>query len=257
MYNIDSSNNQKYKQLKKLKQKKYRVRDNQILIEGPLVLEEIQDLGILKEIFIEKGREEEIFRTYPWLLSTKVEITLLARDLFREIQDTQQSQGVIGLGTNPVKKLDKPILRGRYLYTDGIQDPGNMGGLIRSSEAFSFDGVLLGPDSVDPTNPKVIRSTMASLFRQNIFILEDQVLEGLVEGGQKILVLDLDGDYCFDEMRSLEDIILVVGNEANGPREKIRNMAQRVLTIPLSQTINSLNANVAASIAMYELRGGR
>lgn len=257
MIEIDSSQNTRFKLLKKLKEKKYRQRENKLLIEGPVVLEEIKGLGILEALFIEKGREEDLRKNFPRLFEWIGPIFILTRELFKQLQDTNNSQGIIGLGQNPIKKFEESHLRGRFLYTDGIQDPGNMGGLIRSCEAFSFNGIILGPNCVDPTNPKVVRASMASFFRLDILEITDENLETILQNGQSLFVLDLNGKESFEAAKTKEDFILVVGNEANGPRSYICSLAKEVFTIPLSEHVNSLNANVAASIAMYELKGGR
>lgn len=256
MVNIDSHNNLRFKAIKKLKDKKYRMIENRLLVEGPVVLSEIIKFNYIEELIIEDEKKKELQKKFPNLLTNTQNIISLSKDLFKKLQDTEQSQGIIGVVKNPVKNINFNRLQGRYLYTDGIQDPGNMGGLIRSCEAFSFDGILLGPHCVDVTNPKVIRSSMASIFRLNVYSIEDFLLEELIKNGQFLIVLDLDGKMTFENIKDINDLILVVGNEAKGPRDTIKNLAKEIITIPLSKNVNSLNANVAASIAMYELRGG-
>lgn len=145
--------------------------------------------------------------------------------------------------------LDNPSI----LFLDGIQDPGNMGTIIRSADAFNIDGIILGDGSVDPYNSKVVRATMGSIFRVPLYVCDNSIgsLESLKNKGFNILATSLDGMNIYDGDFN-NKFICVIGNEANGVSPRILDMADRRIKIPMPGNAESLNAGVAASIIMYE-----
>ncbi|MCD1147162.1 RNA methyltransferase [Peptoniphilus sp. KCTC 25270] len=256
MKKLDSLENPVFKKAKKLKEKKNRLLTGKILVEGPVVISEILPFGMVERLFYREGEEGKMEEDFSLLKEASLPKNILSKKLFSQLQGTESSQGVIAMVKNPVLPFEGESIEGKYLYVDGIQDPGNLGGMIRSCEAFSFDGVFLGPNTVESTNPKAIRSSMASLFRLPIYTIEDEALQKILAQGTKMYVLDLGGTAKLEEIKEEKNIILVVGNEAKGPRVEIKKWATDRVEIPLSENVDSLNANVAASIAMYVLQGG-
>ena len=251
MKRIDSEKNERFKNWKKLKDKKYRERFDELLVEGSVVIDEVYREGYVKEILIdeEKLHLSEDFHTMD------VPLTVLNHALFEELVSTETSQGAIAVCRHFLKDLKEFPTTGKFLYTDGIQDPGNLGGMIRSAEAFCFDGILLGKGTVDPGNDKCVRSSMASAFRVPIAKITDADLKELHD---KIAfyALDIRGQTIESDLSTEEDLVLIVGNEARGLREETLELVDYKLRIPMKETIDSLNANVATSIAMFMI-GGR
>lgn len=253
MKKIDSSNNRRFKGWKKLKEKKYRDRERKVLVEGLVVIAEIAELGYIETLLIDEMKEGEVCEI---LDPIDVEKIVLSHDLFTALAATKTSQGAIAVCRHFLRDVDDLPRKGRFIYVDGIRDPGNLGGLIRSAEAFSFDGVLLGPKTVDSGNDKSIRASMASAFRVPIAVLEDEDLESF-KANCIFYALDIRGETLDPSHRFEENAVLIVGNEAHGIREALLDRVDRKLRIPMKETIDSLNANVAASIAMFVLQGGR
>lgn len=251
MKRIDSEKNERFKNWKKLKDKKYRERFDELLVEGSVVIEEVYREGFVKEILIdeEKLHLSEDFQTMD------VPLTALNHALFEELVSTKTSQGAIAVCRHFLKDLKEFPTTGKFLYTDGIQDPGNLGGMIRSAEAFHFDGILLGKGTVDPGNDKCVRSSMASAFRVPIAKI---TVADLKELHDKIAfyALDIRGQTMKSDLTTEDDLVLMVGNEARGLREETLELVDYKLRIPMKETIDSLNANVATSIAMFMI-GGR
>lgn len=251
MKRIDSEKNERFKNWKKLKDKKYRERFGEILVEGSVVIEEIYREGYVKEILIDE-KKLHLSENYQTM---DVPVTVLNHALFEELVSTETSQGAIAVCRHFLKDLKDFPTTGKFLYTDGIQDPGNLGGMIRSAEAFYFDGILLGKGTVDPGNDKCVRSSMASAFRVPITKITDDELKKLHEK-MPVYALDIRGQTMKSDLTTEDDLVLMVGNEARGLREETLELVDYKLRIPMKETIDSLNANVATSIAMFMI-GGR
>lgn len=251
MKTIDSKDNRRLKSWKKLKDKKYRNASNALLVEGAVVIEEVLAEGFVKELIVDKDKLNE---HRDLIEGAAVETTVLDHRLFEELASTESNQGIIALCRSFLVEAKSLPKAGRFLYTDGIQDPGNLGGMIRSAEAFHFDGVLVGPGTVDPTNDKCIRASMASAFRLPVAYVSDEELLVYKEHC-RFVALDIRGEGMTIDGEN-KDIVLLVGNEAHGLREDILNEVDLRLRIPMKETIDSLNVNVAASIAMFVIEGG-
>ena len=251
MKRIDSEKNERFKNWKKLKDKKYRERFGEILVEGSVVIEEIYREGYVKEILIDE-KKLHLSENYQTM---DVPVTVLNHALFEGLVSTETSQGAIAVCRHFLKDLKEFPTTGKFLYTDGIQDPGNLGGMIRSAEAFHFNGILLGKGTVDPGNDKCVRSSMASAFRVPIAKITDDELKKLHEK-MPFYALDIRGQIMKSALTIEDDLVLMVGNEARGLREETLELVDYKLRIPMKETIDSLNANVATSIAMFMI-GGR
>lgn len=252
MNSIGSKENRRFKSWKKLKDKKYRKASGTLLVEGAVVIEEIMAEGYVKELIVDK---EKVDQHRPLIETAEVEVTLLDHRLFNELVSTETDQGILALCRSFLVDAANLPKSGRFLYADGIQDPGNFGGMIRSAEAFHFDGVLVGPGTVDPTNDKCIRASMASAFRLPVAYVTDEKLFAYKERGALFAALDIRGEGMAVEGEN-KNIVLIVGNEARGIREELLEKVDLRLRIPMKETIDSLNANVAASIAMFVIEGG-
>lgn len=156
----------------------------------------------------------------------------------------------------------KSLFRGErrlILILESLQDPGNLGTILRTGEGAGIDGVILNHTSVDPYMPKVIRSTMGSIYRVPIAVAEDlePVVSSLKDSGVRVFAAHLKGRKSYYEQAYLKDTCFMIGNEANGLSEPLAQMATDYIRIPMSGQVESLNAGVAAALLMYEAKRQR
>ena len=231
---ISSVNNEKVKYWASLKLKKNRDKDKCFLVEGNHLIKEAKEKGlVISTISISDNNAD--------FLVTK------------EISD----QKSISDNAAIVRYIPEQEIKGNVLILDDIQDPGNLGTLIRSSIAFGFSNIIMSEGSVDLYNPKVIRATEGMIF--NINAIRTNIIEyipKLKEMGYKILVSDVvDGNDIKNE--SCNNIALVLGNEGKGVHSDIKNLCDEVINIKMDNACESLNVGVAGSILMYEVYNGR
>ncbi len=176
---------------------------------------------------------------------------LVTPETLAKVADTQTPQGVVAVfRPRPRRLVD--LGRGLVVVLDNLQDPGNVGTVIRSLEAMGGAGVVMA-GGVDPYNPKVVRGAMGSLFRLPVVKAPlDESLRTLRAAGRRIYVADAGGDLLPWTADLMEEAVLVIGNEGAGPSETARSMADGVISIPMPGPTESLNAGVAASLLIYE-----
>lgn len=240
---IQSKDNKYYKYLKKFLQKKYRYEENLFLVEGPIVFKEAIKYMAPSYIAIRDDKEEQ----YKDLLEDR-DYFIFPSHLFNKISDSQSPQGIISYFPMVHKKFQEKS--GKFLYLDKISDAGNMGTIIRTADAFNLSGVIISEDSCDIYNPKTIRATMASIFRVPIYFLKE---DELIKNNFKIIVSALEDSKPIKECDLSGDLILVIGNEAHGVSQKILERANLKVKIPIRDSVDSLNAGVAAGIFAYEM----
>ncbi|MFN1836208.1 TrmH family RNA methyltransferase [Balneola sp. MJW-20] len=254
---MKSASNKEIKLLRKLAKKKYRDRENMFIVEGERAVEQVLDNGIIeiKGIFI----SEEILRSdYP------AKCKRIEHELFLELADTEQTQGILALCRKPDEPNIDQIMNqdsGMILATDAIQDPGNMGTLIRTASWYGAMCLLAGHGSVDIFNPKVVRSTAGATGTvPGISAHLPEIFKDFKDQGWEILLLD--GSEESVEMTDIkvpEKYILVVGNEGNGIQSILLNSSYTKVRIPRKSPktwVESLNAGIAAAVAMYHFSRG-
>ena len=235
---ITSVNNEKVKYWNSLKLKKNRDRDKCFLIEGDHLIKEAKEKGlVINTISINDNNAD----------------FLVTKEIMKKISD----QKSISDNAAIVKYIPEQKISGNVLILDDIQDPGNLGTLIRSSIAFGFDNIILSDESVDLYNPKVIRATEGMIF--NINVIRTNIIEyipKLKEMGYKILVSDVvSGKDIKDEI--CNNIALVLGNEGKGVHKNIKELCDELVNIKMDKACESLNVGVAGSILMHEVYNGR
>jgi len=143
----------------------------------------------------------------------------------------------------------------RLIAMDGVQDPGNVGTIIRTADAAGFEGIILSNQCADVFSPKVLRATMGSIFRMGIRMTEDLpgLLAGMVKAGASVLSSQLDGEPFYQRSAMNERFVLVIGSEGNGVTDEVKAVATHKVKLPMRGGAESLNAAVAAGIMMYEL----
>jgi TrmH family RNA methyltransferase len=185
-----------------------------------------------------------------------VELAEVSEKDFRSAAETESPQGVIAIGEIPARSLDTLEVGSmcRLLLLDGVQDPGNVGTILRTAAALGATATIALPGTVDLWNAKVIRSSMGAQFAHPSFHAElDETLSFLERGGIELWATDSGGESLRRE-RAPARLAIAVGNEGSGVSPKIREKAQKTIALPLSSNVESLNVAVAAGIILYELR---
>ena len=246
METITSARNPRVLAWRSLRDKKGRAEQNAFLVEGTKMVQEALSSGFdVRAVLL---REE----TVPSFdLPASVPVYQLPGHVFQSVCDTKTPQGVAAVLSRRVL----PLAGSRFLALDGIQDPGNMGTMIRTADAAGFEGLLLSPDCVDIFSPKVLRATMGSIFRMTFAFPDDlpSCLRELREKGFSVLSSQLDGEPFYDRENVSSSLVLIVGNEGNGISEPVKAEATHRLRLPMRGGAESLNAAVAAGIMMYDL----
>lgn len=180
---------------------------------------------------------------------------VVSDSVFSSVADTQTPQGILGIVRMSVYQ-PADLMRGertQLLILEGIQDPGNLGTMLRTGEGAGLTGVIMDRTTVDLFNPKVIRSTMGSIYRMPYLIAENlrEMLSMLKEQGICLYAAHLGGSVCYDRPDYTKPCGFLIGNEGNGLTDETADMAERVI-IPMEGQVESLNAAVSAAILMYE-----
>ena len=171
--------------------------------------------------------------------------------MFSAVSDTKTPQGVVAVLTLETKPASGPHL----LALDGVQDPGNVGTIVRTADAAGFDGILFSRECADLFSPKVLRATMGSIFRLGFSFPPSlpEALENIKKKGFSVLSSQLDGEPFYERSDVAPSFVLVVGNEGNGVSDAVKAVATHHLCLPMRGGAESLNAAVAAGIMMYDL----
>ncbi len=254
---ITSKDNPVIKLYQKLSSsKKERIQYGLFVLEGQRIVEDAvnEESSITHLIFTEKAYEKFRNKIQADLRNTKT--IVISNELGKKISSTDNTQGIFAICRIPEKR--KPVFSGdeKYIVLYGLQDPGNVGMIIRTADALGMDGVILS-GSCDLYSPKVIRSTMGSVFRTNIFIENDteNLFSMLNKNGvyTSASVIDEDAESITKcDFKGRQAVF--IGNEGNGLPENIAVRCDRRITIPMNGSINSLNAAMASGILMWELK---
>lgn len=232
---ISSSQNQQFKSLKKILT--HPGQSPFVLLEGYRAYEQLKEDGVPLEVYLEEDQPE-------------IEgATLLTKELFRELVVTENPQGIFC----KVEKREKPFDEGMILLLDGIQDPGNLGTLLRSAHAFGINNVLLIKGSCSIYNDKVLRSSMGAVMSLSIKEKADvQDVEKLMQEGYSLVCAEMRGESY--KKLSPGKLMLCIGNEAKGIRKEITDLCRNFYRIPMKGSQESLNAAIAGSIFMAHLQ---
>lgn len=250
---IQSKENTLIKYVKKLREKKHRLENSAFLIEGFRFVEEALNSNYeVQNTFI----DEEVMNKLPAGLlegiKNKSRVSIVKHSLFKELCNTENPQGIATIVI--MKKYDRLSAEGFYVLADKVQDPGNMGTIIRTAHAAGAQGVIYTKGTVDIYNEKTLRSTMGSIF--HIPVIEDDSLSitnSLKEKGFKVIVSTLDTDNNFFNVDLTGNLIISIGNEGNGISDEVMSMADIKLKLPMPGGAESLNVSVASGIMIYEI----
>jgi TrmH family RNA methyltransferase len=248
---ISSRANARVKQLRAAFQGHARLSGGMVAIEGDHLLEEALRSGmVLKTVFVSERRE------VPKIVPRGVEVMRLTEEVFGSVVETQSPQGVAALIVPPVWVVDDVMGSGAaaplVLVAVGLQDPGNLGTLVRSAEAFGAAGVLTTPGTVSAWNQKALRASVGSVFRVPVVAVDASEIEGLKRLGVRLIAaVGSDGvDVMTADLRRA--CAVMIGNEGSGLGAEWIAMCDARVTIPCPGPVESLNAAVAGSLLLYE-----
>lgn len=235
---ITSLNNDKIKELVKLKDKKYRDKIGMFFIEGRDIVLEAYKNSLLKELYVLENTVVDIDVPY----------TYVSYEVMKKISDMESVSDYYGV----CYKKEEAAIGNKIIVLDNIQDPGNLGTIIRSAVAFNFDSVVISKGTVDLYNPKVIRSTKGMLFNMNVIVRDlEEFINSL--SGYTVCGTDVVNGHNIRAIDIPEKVVLIIGNEGRGISDNIRTLCDEFIYIDMSSLCESLNASVAASILMYEV----
>ena len=251
MQKITSAKSPAVQRLKELKTAKGRRKEGLFLVEGEVMIREALSCGLKA---VEVIAEEKFEGFAGELEKTGIRVSIAPRSLIESISETQTPQGICAAFEMP-EAVNIAGLPDRIVALDGVQDPGNVGTIWRTADAAGFQAMLLGAGSADPLSPKVQRAAMGSGFRVNYAHAENlsETLLKLRENGWHVIASDLKGADFYARGELGEKFVLVIGNEARGISDAVREAADVRLKLPMRGGAESLNAAVAAGIMMYEL----
>ena len=256
MHTITSTQNEKYKFFKSLKQKKYRTKTGLYTVEGMKSVLDAASSGAQTEALIVS---ESFFKSQKSSIPRQTEIYSVSDSIFAPLSDTEAPQGIIAVIKKDCEKEFLPDLSKAYIYCDRLQDPGNLGTIIRTADAAGFGGILLSNDCADLYSPKTVRSSMGSFFHiqayENCSLCTLSKLKTLGFSVVCGILSDKTIDYTAADFT--KPVLLVIGNEANGICDEILKISDCDVKIPISGKAESLNAAVAAGILMYEVNRQR
>lgn len=254
---ITSTSNAKVKRLVNLKKKrKLRDEESVFLVEGVRMFREVPKERLL-EIYVTESflkKEEKLVKKKAAEAGAAVEV--FADHVFEYVSDTKTPQGILCIVRQMEYSTEK-LMDGKaplLLVLDNIQDPGNLGTIVRTAEGAGVTGIIMSQDTVDIYNPKTIRSTMGSVYRMPFVYEEDLpgVLEKMNLQGIHTFAAHLEGACSYDAADYRKGSAFLIGNEGNGLRDSVARCAGQYIKIPMCGQVESLNAAIAASVLMFE-----
>ncbi|MCI8300698.1 MAG: RNA methyltransferase [Lachnospiraceae bacterium] len=249
---ITSTSNPQMKYIMQLNKKaKTRYEQRVFVVEGVKMCRETPKEQIEKiyvsERFMQTSDKAELWK--------KCAYEVVSERVFQGICDTKTPQGILCLVKMPQYELqDLLVKKAHLLILEDIQDPGNLGTMLRTGEGAGITGVIMSRGTVDIFHPKVIRSTMGSLFRVPFYVAEDlsHTIHSIKEQGVTVYAAHLKGSLSYDKADYTDSCGFLIGNEGNGLSAEIASLADTYIRIPMQGKIESLNAATAAALLMYE-----
>ena len=253
---IQSKDNKTIKHIISLQQRKYRQKFGEYTVEGIRAVTDIGKKDFLRSILIRESKRSEL---EPLVEKgfTVSSVYVVQDPIFDKIEHSVNGQGILGIAKKCVNDLHSLIVEdGLYVALDGVQDPGNLGTIIRTAVAAGAKGIFLLKGTVDPYNEKCVRSTMSALC--NITIFEDVTLsefyDFIKDNTIKTYVTSLENAKPYHTISYSKRTMIILGNEGNGVSREIIEMCDQAITIPMYGDIESLNVSIAAALCMYKVR---
>lgn len=249
---ITSTGNTKVRRLVSLERKaKLRYSEGVFIVEGlKMFLEAPKEL--IEEVYVSEG----FLAKNPQETLNNISYEIVSDAVFQKVSDTQTPQGILCVMKMPKYSL-KALLEKRcqlFLLLEDLQDPGNLGTIFRAGEGAGVDGVIMTKNTVDIFNPKVIRSTMGSIYRVPFVITSDilKAIADLQAGGVTVYAAHLKESADYDLQDYTKPTAFLIGNEAGGLKAETADKADCYIKIPMKGQVESLNAAVASSVLLYE-----
>lgn len=253
---IQSKDNKTIKHIISLQQRKYRQKFGEYTVEGIRAVTDIGKKDFLRSILIRESKRSEL---EPLVQKgfTVSSVYVVQDPIFDKIEHSVNGQGILGIAKKCFNDLHSLIVEdGLYVALDGVQDPGNLGTIIRTAVAAGAKGIFLLKGTVDPYNEKCVRSTMSALC--NIPIFEDVTLsefyDFIKDNTIKTYVTSLENAKPYHTISYPKRTMIILGNEGNGVSREIIEMCDQAITIPMYGDIESLNVSIAAALCMYKVR---
>ena len=252
---ITSKDNESIKKIKKLNEKKYRDEENCYIVEGIKIIAEaieenanIQKIVICEECIKDEGIDKELLYKI-----SKYECIYVSQKVFASITNVGTPQGILAVIKKNANNLNIDYNEDLIVVLDGIQDPGNLGTILRTVDSVGLNQILVSKGTADCYNPKVVRSTMGAIFRVKIIECEnlEKTLKEVRKHKFKLVVTSLQTEKSLYDVK-FDKKVIVIGNEANGVEPNIQDMADEKIKIPMLGKTESLNASVATGIVLYE-----
>jgi len=237
---ITSLDNNKVKEVVKLQSKKYRDLTNSFVVETEHLVEEAEKAGIVKDLFLVEDEFVDRDDTY-----------FVTPEVMKKMSSMESPSNVLAVCE---KSNSKEIIGTKILLLDGVQDPGNLGTIIRSSVAFGVDTIILSLDTVDLYNPKVIRASEGMFCHINIITMDLSDAINIIKNSNiPVYGTNVESGSDVSSITDKSSYALVMGNEGNGVKPNIQELCDKNLYIPMNGKCESLNVGVACSILLYEL----
>lgn len=255
---ITSSSNKLVKDMKLLYKKKNRWELREFFIEGIRSVEQcMRSGGVIKHIFYsEELLNDEGMRLVEELKNMDLNTVHISDSLFKSISDTESPQGILAVVQMIEYDLRDVLNENNFLVLlDRVQDPGNLGTIIRTADAFGANGIVVTDGCVDVYNPKTVRATMGSIFQIPVVHIGDisEAIELLKNENIKIIASSLDTDTYSYDMDFKRDCALVIGNEGSGISREVLEQSDHLVKIKMTGKAESLNAGIASGVLMYEV----
>ncbi len=254
---ITSKDNDLIKHIRKLKEKKYRDEFGEFVVEGAKMIEEaIHENAKIKQILVCDDCKTESSMTQEQLYDiAKFDCVYVSEKIFSLVTDVVAPQGILAVIEKPIKSENKIDYKANhFLLLDNIQDPGNMGTILRTADSLNMKQIIVSPGTADCYNSKVVRSTMGAIFRVNVIERDlEKVIKEMQKREIKVFATDLQTDKTIYDV-DYEKTAVVIGNEANGVSSNILELADERIKIPMTGKTESLNAAVATGVILYEIQ---
>ncbi len=259
---ITSVSNARVKQVVQWQTKaKERKKDNVFLAEGMKMFEEAPAEWI-QEVYVEEAVFQKLERVSSiYIKLEQVGYEIVSEEVFKKMADTQTPQGILTVLKRPAYKLEEllQIEKPLFVLLEDLQDPGNLGTIVRTGEGAGVTAVLMSKNTVDIFNPKTIRATMGSVYRVPFVYVEnvEDTIKSLHNANIKTYAAHLAGKDYYDSFSFREGTAFLIGNEGNGLQKSTADAAFSYLKIPMEGQVESLNAAIATSLLMYEVHRQR
>ncbi len=240
---ITSTDNSKIKEAKKLLDKKYSNQNKLFLIEGENLVEEAYKNNLLVQLFVLDGSTCNI--SFPYIT--------VSLDVMKQLSDLKSTPRMIGIS----KYIERKDLGNKIVILDDVQDPGNIGTIIRNSVAFDVDTIILSKKCSNVYSPKVLRSTGGMIYNINVVIDElDNIINKIKNNNIKLIGTSLNKSSSLETLEKLDKFAIIFGNEGNGVQKELLDRCDEIIRIDMNNKCESLNVGVSSGIVLYHMFKG-